>query len=129
MAKEISVNMLKLQSAIRWHGMVRLHQLNEDDASYLGEIERPKGSGRLFYACAATGLLFDKQSGRCLQSSKVDLLLDTVSEAQCTAGQFDKWIKARVVKCVKHITLKRGPKPKGSQPAGESMEFDDAEMD
>lgn len=126
MAGEIELNMSKLQSSIQWAGMVRMHQLNEDNESKLSEIEWPAKSGRIFYACAATGLLFDKQSGRCLQSSSVDLLLDTVSPEKCTAIQFKKWRKARVDTGTKHLTLKRGPKPKGQAPITD-LEFDDGE--
>lgn len=124
----LATKMVRLQSSIKWQGLVRLHQLNEDDQSYLSEIEHPKGSGTMVYACASTGLMFDKQSGRCLQSSNLDLLLESVTETKCTAKQFEKWKKARSVTGTKHITLKRGPKPKGSRPIS-VVECDDAEMD
>lgn len=114
----------RLQASIKFKGMVRLHQLREDDESYLSEVEHPKDSGQMFYACVSTGLLFDKQTGRCLQSSKLDLLLDSVAEVKCTAAQFEKWRKVRTVTGVKHITLKRGPKPKGQAPISD-LEFDD----
>ena len=35
----LATKMVRLQSSIKWHGLVRLHQLNEDDQSYLSEIE------------------------------------------------------------------------------------------
>lgn len=109
-----NLNMTKLQGSIQWRGMVRLHQLNEDSESYLAEIEWPKKSGRLHYACASTGLLFDKLSGRCQQSSNVSLLLETVEETKCTPAQFGKWHTARILAGPRDICLKRGPKPKGS---------------
>ena len=109
------LNVAKLQSAIQWRGMLRLHQLNEDSESYLAEVEWPKKSGRLHYACASTGLLFDKQSGACRQSSNVTLLMDTVETTKCTAAQFSKWHRERVMGGTRDITIssKRGPKPKG----------------
>lgn len=108
------LKMTSLQASIKWRGMVRLHQLNEDSESYLAEIEWPKLSGRLHYACASTGLLFDKQSGRCQQSSAVTLRLDTVEETKCTPAQFGKWHTARILSGPRDICLKRGPKPKGA---------------
>lgn len=123
-----SLNMVRLQSSIKWQGLVRLRQLKEDDDTYLSEIEHPAGSGTMVYACVSTGLMFDKQSGRCLQSSHMDLLLESVNETKCTPGQFEKWRKARSVTGTKHITLKRGRKPKDHRPLSE-LEFEYAEMD
>jgi hypothetical protein len=123
---EISMNMIKAQSSIQWAGKVRLHQLREDDESKLAEHEHPPGSGKMYYACVSTGLLFDKQSGRCIQSSNLELLLDTVAPDKCTFGQFEKWRRARTKGGLKHITLKRGPKPKGQKPISD-LEFDDDE--
>ena len=123
-----ALSMVRLQSSIKWQGLVRLHQLNEDDETYLGEIEHPKGSGLMVYACASTGLMFDKQSGRCLKSSNLDLLLDSVAETKCSAKQFEKWVKARSVSGNKNITIKRGPKPKGQRSMVE-QEYDYAAMD
>jgi len=114
-----NLKMTSLQASIQWRGMVRLHQLNEDSESYLAEIEWPKKSGRIHYACASTGLLFDKQSGRCQQSSNVTLLLETVEETKCTLAQFGKWHTARVLSGPKDIVLKRGPKPKGQRPVSD----------
>lgn len=124
MAGEIELNMVKLQSSIQWAGVVRLHQTHEDDETKLAECEWPAKSGRIFYACASTGLLFDKQSGRCMQSSSVELLLDTVVPEKCTAGQFEKWKKVRQTTGQKHLQLKRGPKPKGQKPISD-LEFGD----
>lgn len=109
------LNMTKLETSIQWIGKVRLHLLNEDSDSMLSDTEWPIQSGRMFYGCASTGLLFDKQSGRCLQSSNVSLLLDTLQEVECTKAKFMKWREARIAggAATKHITLKRGPKPKG----------------
>ena len=123
------INLLRLQSKIQWIGAVRLHQLKEDDESYLSEVEHPKGSGTMVYVCASTGLLFDKQSGRCFQSSSIDLLLDSVAEAKCSASQFEKWRKAKITTGTKHLTLKRGPKPKGQRAMSDIGFDEDAEME
>lgn len=128
MAEEIVLHMPKLQSTIKWSGDVRLHQLSEDSSSFLSEAEWPPRSGNVLYACASTGLLFDKQSGRCLQSTRVSLLIETVEEVKCTAAQFNRWLKERLLTGVKSITIKRGPKPKGQAPISDT-EFDDVEVD
>ena len=108
------LNVAKLQGAIQWHGVVRLHQLAEDSESYLAEAEWPKKSGRMHYACVSTGLLFDKQSGKCFQSSQVTLKLDTVQPKKCSSREFSKWRQDRIVNGPRDITIgKRGPKPKG----------------
>ena len=106
--------MTSLQASIQWRGMVRLHQLNEDSESYLAEVEWPKKSGRIYYGCASSGLLFDKQSGACRQSSNVTLDLDSLEPVKCTRAQFEKWRNARVQGGLRDIVIsKRGPKPKG----------------
>ena len=108
------LNIARLQSEIQWRGMVRLHQLNEDSESYLADVEWPKKSGSMYYGCVSTGLLFDKQSGACRQSSNVTLLMDTVETTKCTLTQFGKWHRERVMGGTRDIVIsKRGPKPKG----------------
>ena len=108
------LNVAKLQSEIQWRGMVRLHQLNEDSESYLADVEWPKKSGSMYYGCVSTGLLFDKQSGVCRQSSNVTLLMDTVETTKCTLTQFGKWHRERVMGGTRDIVIsKRGPKPRG----------------
>lgn len=67
-----------IADAVQWSGMVHLNITNEDDESLLGMIEFPKNSGREVYACATSGLMFDKQTGRCIQSSNLHLKLDSV---------------------------------------------------
>ena len=103
----------KLQSQIAWRGMAHLAQLNEDSECMLADAEWPKKSGKVYYACVSTGLLFDKQSGACYQSSKVSLRLDTVEPFKCTLNQFIKWRENRIASAPVGIVLKRGPKPKG----------------
>ena len=106
--------MTRLQSAIQWKGMVRLHSLNEDDESLLCEWEWPAKSGNVYFACAATGLLFDKQSGRCLQGSSVELKLATVEKIEYKRGMFEKWKNDRIKAERVHLHIgKPGPKPKG----------------
>ena len=108
------LNVAKLQSAIQWRGMVRLHQLNEDSESYLADVEWPKKSGSMYYGCVSTGLLFDKQSGACRQSSNVTLDMGSVESVKFTAAQFGKWHRERVMGGTRDIVIsKRGPKPKG----------------
>ena len=123
-----ALKMVRLQSSIKWHGLVRLHQLKEDDETYLSEIDHPSIGGTMVYVCASTGLMFDKQSGRCLQSSHMDLLLESVAETKCSAKQFVKWVNDRSASGNKNITIKRGPKPKGQRSMVE-QEYDYAAMD
>lgn len=109
-----NLKMTSLQASIQWRGMVRLHQLNEDSESYLAEVEWPKKSGRIYYGCASSGLLFDKQSGACRQSSNVTLDMGSVESVKFTAAQFGKWHRERVMGGTRDIVIsKRGPKPKG----------------
>ena len=85
-----------LQSDIRWLSKVRLHQLRQDDECLLSEVEWPKRSGVFWYVCVSSGLLFDKQTGECRQSTNVVLLLDTVTPAgKLPAGFYGKWRKER----------------------------------
>ena len=108
------LNVARLQSEIQWRGMVRLHQLNEGSESYLADVEWPKKSGSMYYGCASTGLLFDKQSGVCRQSSNVTLDMGSVESVKFTAAQFGKWHRERITGVTRDIVIgKRGPKPKG----------------
>lgn len=76
-----SLNMEAIKKTIQWRGTVRLHQLNEDDDSLLGLARWPKKGGPEYYACATSGLLFDKETGECVQSTNVVLKLDTITPA------------------------------------------------
>lgn len=126
----MSVSMARLQSKIRWRGIVRLHQLSEDSEALLSEAEHQKGSGVMFYACASTGLLFDKTTGACIQSSSVSLLLESIVETKCSLVQFEKWLKERRKAIAnKFFSLKRGPKPKGGRTAWEDEEEYYVEVD
>lgn len=81
MRKVKEVKMEALKRAIRWRGLVRLHQLREDDESLLAEIEHPPGSGGKVYVCATSALMFCQNTGRCVQSTNVELLLDSLLPA------------------------------------------------
>lgn len=85
-----------LQRNVRWKGQVRLHQLREDDEALITEYEWPKKSGRIWYVCVSTGLLFDKQTGRCRQSTVVDLDLSSLQEVpEQQRGMFAAWRRER----------------------------------
>lgn len=88
--------MKTLQAGIKWAGMVRLHQLGENSESLLAECEWPRKSGKVYYACASTGLLFDKQTGACRQSSNVTLTLDSIVPRKCTPKEFKSWLEGRM---------------------------------
>lgn len=124
------VNGLKmepLQKSVRWTAMVRLHQLNEDSESLLAETAWPPKTGPLYFACVSTGLLFDKQSGRCLQSSRVTLLLDTVQPiVGSTRGLFKSWLDRRIAEqgVFNHSIGKRGPKTKAQKEYAAAHESD-----
>ena len=121
------VKMEPLQKSIRWVAMVRLHQLNEDSESLLAETQWPPKTGPVYFACASTGLLFDKQSGRCLQSSQVTLLLDTMEPLEGgTKGLFKRWRDARIAAqgAFNHSTGKRGPKTKAQKDCAAEYESD-----
>lgn len=82
MAEVTGLNMAKIVASIKWRGQVALHQTGEQSESLLGEIVWPKKSGNTYYACATTGLLFDKTTGVCLQTQRVALLVATLTEAK-----------------------------------------------
>lgn len=88
-----ALNMEAVKKSIRWRGMVRLHQLREDDESLLGIARWPKKTGPEYYACATSGLLFDMDTGHCVQSHAVVLLIETISPA--APKEFDAYINSR----------------------------------
>lgn len=45
------LKMEPIKASIKWRGMVRM-RLAGNDESLLGEAVWPKGSGRVYYACA-----------------------------------------------------------------------------
>lgn len=108
------LNMKALQSSIRWFGQVKLFQTGEVLDAYLAECTYPKRTGKVYYACASTGLLFDKQTGVCRQSSNVLLQIDSVAPAECSHKEFINWQKSKWdYKEYKAFSIsKRGPKPK-----------------
>lgn len=121
-----------LQKSVQWLATVRLHQLNEDSESLLAETQWPLKVGPMYFACASTGLLFDKQSGRCLQSSRVTLLLDTVKPiAGSTRGLYKSWRDRRIAEqgVFNHSISKRGPKTKAQKEYENDAEDSDATFD
>lgn len=120
----IGLKMETLQNNIRWTGMLRLHHLKEDAQSLLSETQWPKKTGPVYFVCVSTGLLFDKQSGICRQSSRITLLMDSVKPIEGGvqgAGYFKRWRDKRIQDdgWLNSNQAKRGPKPKG-QKANES---------
>ena len=109
------LKMEPLQASVRWVANLRLHQTGEDCESLMSETKWPPKIGPEYFACASTGLLFNKQSGRCLQSSSVSLLIDTMKPiVGSTRGLFKKWRDKRIAEqgAFSHSTGKRGPKTK-----------------
>lgn len=88
-----NLKMERVKRSIRWRGRVWLDQLSEWDDSLIGEAQWPPKSGVVYYACATSGLLFDKESGRCLQS--INLTLDIGSLQPAKPKDFDKYISER----------------------------------
>ena len=108
------VKMDRIQASFQWAGDIRLHLLNEDKECLIGLYVWPPVSGKEYYASASTGLLFDKQTGRCVQSTQVSLLIDTLRPPKGKGtAYFNKWLKARVADEGWLKSNKRGPKPKG----------------
>ena len=107
------LKMKALESAIRWSGKIDLQQTGEVLDAFLAECEYPKRSGSVYYACASTGLLFDKQSGVCRQSSRVRLQMASVEPVKCSAKAFSAWQKSKWNGGFNGHKVKRGPKPKG----------------
>lgn len=85
----------QLQRRIKWSGVVLLEQTGDKSESILAEQEWPLKSGNLFYVCLDTGLIFSKQSGDCKQSTRVRLLLDTVTPIEMTQKQYTAWARKR----------------------------------
>jgi len=124
------LNMTKVQGSIQWKGDVHLSQLNEDSESLLSEIEWPKKSGNHFFVCASTGLLFDKQSGACRQSSMVTLNIDTLEPMKCTAAGYRKWLSSRISSETLKNKGKPGPKTGSKRSSVEDLpEEEDATVE
>ncbi len=116
-AGEVSgVDMKKLMSGVKWSGIMVLHLTSEREECFVSECEWPVKSGKIWYACASTGLLFDKQSGACRQSTHVRLDLTSLKPDKMTSAEVRAWIKKRQDQSYEwsQIKLRRGPKPKGS---------------
>ena len=89
------IPVLQLQKRITHRGTVNLHQLHETDECLMTDHEWPKKSGVIWYCCVATGLLFDKQTGQCRQSTLVNLDLSTVEPFYPGPEFFKKWRSER----------------------------------
>ena len=116
----VGLKMETLQNNIRWTGMLRLHHLKEDNESLLSETQWPKRSGISYFVCVSTGLLFDKQSGRCVQSSRITLVMDSVKPIEGVvrgADYFKRWRDKRIQDdgWLSSNQAKRGPKPKAQK--------------
>lgn len=98
--------MTRLQESIILRGMVRLHMTGEEDESMLADCEWPKKSGRIYLACAATGLLFDKQTGECRQSGRLSLRIDTLAAA--SPKEFNPFMAQRRSEGAKRVSLTIG---------------------
>ena len=85
-----------------------MDQLGYAEASMLSMTKWPVKSGPGRYACVTTGLLFDTENGRCLQSSTLRLLLDTIVPAKMSKSELLRWVKERQSSDVKfgRYTLK-----------------------
>ena len=130
-AGEVSgVDMKKLMSGVKWSGIMVLHLTSEREECFVSECEWPVKSGKIWYACASTGLLFDKQSGACRQSVLVSLDLASLKPEQITSKELRAWIRVRQDQSYDWATLKlrRGPKPK-SYVADQEQDNEYAEME
>lgn len=81
MAEVNGLLMDRIVASIKWRGSIFLMHTGEKEESLLGEVVWPKKTGKTYYACATTGLLFDKVTGECVQTQRVGLLLDTLGAA------------------------------------------------
>lgn len=89
------LNLRRLRCSIQWTAKVRLAMTGELLDAYLADCQWPKKTGETYYGCASTGLLFDKETGACRQSSYVSLLLDTLVPAKVSENEFLAWVKER----------------------------------
>ena len=90
-----NVPILKLQKRIAFRGAVNLRQMHETDECLMADYEWPKNSGHIWFCCVSTGLLFDKRTGECRQSTLVNLDLSSVEPFSPAATFFKKWRSER----------------------------------
>lgn len=125
-----SLPMRKIQETIKWRGFVKLHINGERCESFLSELEYPPKSGKSWYVDSTTGLLFDKQTGLCRQSTFVSLDM-ALEPSAMTRADLRKWVaeKEKSDWAMSVINRKPGPKPKGSvinnEDGGDDDAFDD----
>ena len=117
------VNGLKietLQKAIQWRGTARLHINGEDQECLLAETPWPPRTGELHYCCVGSGLLFCKQSGRCLQSTHITLDLASVEPSRFSQAQYKAWRSLKMLALEEEFGVyksKTGPKTKEQKAA------------
>lgn len=114
------------KSQIKWRGNMRLHMLNEDADTILSETDWPLCSGNMHYLCCSTGLVFRKDTGKCVRYSSVSLDLASIEPCNMTRTEFKRWHSQAVVKSDqwRNFSVKPGPKPKSGR-ASESEDCDD----
>lgn len=83
----------EVKRAITLRGFVRLHQTGEDDESLLAKMRWPRKTGREFYICATSLMMFEIDSGACVQSSLVTLDVSTLTPA--SPRDFKSYINGR----------------------------------
>lgn len=71
----------EVKRAISLRGNIRLHQLGEDDESLIAVLRWPRKTGLEFYVCATSLLMFDKNTGSCVQSTNLTLDLNSLRPA------------------------------------------------
>lgn len=97
-ARPVEVNGLpfgKLQEAIKYRGNVMLHITGELDDCLLTDYEWPENSGVVWYCCVASGLLFDRQTGRCKQAETVSLAMESLVPFVADRTFYRKWTEER----------------------------------
>ena len=80
----------EIKNKVRWRGKVSLYQLKEDDDAFLAE-HISDGTPR--YACVVTGLMFCKDTGKCLSSTNIELRLETLVPE--SSKRLDSWLRER----------------------------------
>lgn len=83
----------EVKRAITVRGLVRLHQTGEDDESLIAVLRWPRKTGNEFYVCATSLLMFDKNTGACVQST--NLTIDISSLRSASPKDFRQYIAGR----------------------------------
>ncbi len=83
----------EVKRAITVRGLVRLHQTGEDDESLIAVLRWPRKTGNEFYVCATSLLMFDKNTGACVQST--NMTLDLASLRPASPKDFREYVAGR----------------------------------